>query len=429
MLTLGKVDYLSHQLVNNWQELTEDARCNFCAIEVGDAPESDRGLVDLLHTHVPQGAAVYIVQRDSNVSSKEVKQVQQVLDDLDIPLASDGTSPLVADDQSAWTFQPRILDTSSNPAFNAQRPPSFEQAAPSAEAALGPDASSIWEELEVVRRMRHELRIADFNSCLELNKIGVFIDSLGAQLTQDQIGEGFDLTDSGPAMPQILIHFFNELQFTTHWQASASTPEAKVLRHLLAMVYRMDEDTQSHVAFPLLILLCHMRHDPALCRSVLGAASELSINQDGVMAISKLCMACMEQRVASGAVDDEPLVALDFARCVQRSRLLGEIYLRERGAMHDSAELHPRLRAEICCAFDQALMSVALHGGQEEVSFSEAADPIAVTTVQSAWREMKQLGNETFNDFLRDWAPWQALMARRQTEQAKKRKLQSSMKD
>lgn len=63
-------------------------------------------------------------------------------------------------------------------------------------------------------------------------------------------------------------------------------------------------------------------------------------------------------------------------------------------------------------------MAVALHGGLVEVSFDEWTDPIARATVRSALQEMKQLGDEGFNEFLRGWAPWQALASRRQALQS-----------
>jgi hypothetical protein len=59
----------------------------------------------------------------------------------------------------------------------------------------------------------------------------------------------------------------------------------------------------------------------------IGAAEEqLTTGMTSVFALSKMCIAHMEHRVASGVLDDKPLVALDFAPCVQRYKLLEDAY-------------------------------------------------------------------------------------------------------
>lgn len=90
-------------------------------------------------------------------------------------LASD--QPLVADDQSAWTFEPEILSASGNPSIDAQ---SFEQADPSLGRHPGHHhqlVPSTQQLLDEAKKNRIELRARIHRLNYELHQELTFLDS------------------------------------------------------------------------------------------------------------------------------------------------------------------------------------------------------------------------------------------------------------
>lgn len=189
LLTIGGPSHMSNTLIRDWQDGAIVAECNFCAIEVGEAAGSDIELPELLHAHVPQDAHLYLVQRDAKVSIEEVEQVREVLDRLEIPLASD--EPLNADDVRTWVFP--VLDEVAPPEH--VRAPDYEVAA--------------------VRQKLEQNRVKSFELNREIEQLQAFIVAM--RETGASPGEENEA-------PTVIMSAFNELQFSKHWQSVAGTP-------------------------------------------------------------------------------------------------------------------------------------------------------------------------------------------------------------
>ncbi|WP_162589202.1 hypothetical protein [Variovorax sp. RA8] len=387
---------MSNTLIRDWQDGAIVAECNFCAIEVGEAAGSDIELPELLHAHVPQDAHLYLVQRDAKVSIEEVEQVREVLDRLEIPLASD--EPLNADDVRTWVFP--VLDEVAPPEH--VRAPDYEVAA--------------------VRQKLEQNRVKSFELNREIEQLQAFIVAM--RETGASPGEENEA-------PTVIMSAFNELQFSKHWQSVAGTPGAKAVYQLMGQIYYLNEETQSHVEGLLHTLFLGMRDDPDTLRSVLRAAEKVTTGMTSMFALSKMCIAYMEHRVASGALDDKPLVALDFARCVQRYKLLEDAYANQLKAMRDSQQHNSLLEVDLSMAFEDALIAVLRDGGKRGLPPRQQGmtpgEAMAADTVQVAWQEMLKLGNEGFQNYLDQWIPWQGLVDRRRMKLAGARESQQAM--
>lgn len=388
---------MSNSLIRNWQEDTIVIQCNFCAIEVGEAAASDTELPALLQAHVPQGAHLFLVQRDAKVPPEEIEELREVLDSLEIPLASD--VPLNPDDVATWVF----------PVLDEVAPPKY----------VGPTD----DDVAAVKHQLAQNQVKSFELNREIEQLQAIISAL--QETAARPGEE-------TAAPTTMVAAFNELQFSKHWQAVAATPGAKAVHRMMAETYYLNEATQSHVEGLLHTLLLGMRDDPDTLQPVLNAAQKLPTGVTSVFALSKMCVAYMEHCVASGALDRTPLVALDYARYVQRYELLEDAYANQLKTMRDSKERNSQLEVDVSIAFEEALIAVLRDGGKQgppppqqwDMSPGEAA---AADTVQAAWQEMLKRGNEGFQNFLDQWAPWQALVRGRQARLAEERRAQQAM--
>jgi hypothetical protein len=388
---------MSNTLILDWQEDAVDAKCNFCAIEVGEAAESDTDLPELLHAYVPQDAHVYILQRDANVSGEEIEQLREVLDRLEIPLASD--EPSRADDVHTWVFP--VLD----------------------EVATAGRVGWIDDRIAAEKKQREHNREAYF----KLNREAQDQDeALRLAMEKAGISPGQEA-----GLPTFIMNAFNELQFSKYWQALADTPGAKAVYWTMREIYRLDEGTQSHVEGLLHTLLLGMRDDPGTLGAVLSAAEKLTDPGSGVFALSKMCIAYMEHRVASGALDDKLSVALDFARCVQRYELLGEACANELKVARILKGRSSPLEVELQIAFEDASIAVLRDGGKRGLPPQEEdptpAEAAAADIVQAAWQEMLKRGNEGFQKFLTQWKPWGALASRRAERLAAERQSQQAM--
>lgn len=393
VLTIGGPSHMSASLIEMWQGDALNVKCNFCAIEVGEAP--DTGLPELLQAHVPQGAHLYLVQRDAKVSVDEIEEVREVLDRLEIPLASDEV--LNADDRQGWEFP--VLD-------EVLRPKSGEPVDDDDDAAVKQQVAQ------------------DHAKCFEMYKE---IDQLRARLAMCEPSS----IGAGQQKPTAITQAFNELQFSKHWQAAAGSAGAKVVCEMVRESDSQDEATQRRIEGPLHTLLLGMRDDPDTLRAVLEAAEKLTGFRKSVLPLARMCMVYMEHQVASGALDDQPLAALDFARSVQRYSLLEHAYLSKLKALQDLQDRNSKGEVLLSMAFAEALIDVLRDGGQRGLSLQrndmKPEEAAAAAAVATAWQDMLKQGNEGFLDFLALWTPWQALITRRQAQLAAESKPQHAM--
>ncbi|VTU41115.1 hypothetical protein H4CHR_05850 [Variovorax sp. PBS-H4] len=386
----------SDTLVRHWQDAAIVSEWNFCAIEVGEEAASDTELPELLRAHVPEGTHLYLAQRDAKVSIGEIEDVREVLDRLEICLASD--EALNADDVRSWNL------------------PLLDELVPSGH--VGSDD----EDIAAVKQRLAENEATSLELRAEIGQLHAIILAMR--------NAGADPGEGEHTQPTF-VNDFNELQFSKHWQSVAGTPGARAVQKTITEIYYLDEPTQSHVEGLLHTLLPGMRDDPGALRSVLNAAEKQTTGKNCLFALSKMCIAYMEHRVASGGLDDTPLLALDYARCVQRHKLLEDAYASTLETVRASEGRTSALEIEVSLAFEDALIAVLRDGGKRGVSLHKGVmtqgQAVAADTVQAAWQDMLQRGNAGFQDFLAHWTPWQTWVSRRQARLAAERKSQHPM--
>ena len=256
VLTVGGRSDMREALLKYWEDEAHEEEFNFCAIEAGDAAEPDRFLTELLYKYVPLDTPIYILQRDAKVPSEEVKRVQDLLNRLEISVATN--APLLANEYGAPIALP------------------VEREEP--EDAELEHADTLLGNQTVMSDHRHPPFEAD-------------VDFLGQR----------------PSMPSSVVSAFNVLQFTSHWQASTSSHGAKVLCELLDRI-SIEKAVQRHVQSPLESMFIAMAGDRAMLEAVLSVVAHLPANSDSLVAVSRMYLGYMEQRVASGNLDNEPLV-------------------------------------------------------------------------------------------------------------------------
>lgn len=398
---------MSDALINDWEGEARKSQVNFIAIEVGDAAESDPDLAVLLSTNVPPGASVYIVLCDDRVPDEEIEQLRTVLDQQEIPLA--WAAPLNPDDASDWGL-PSVLRSE----------------APVAEAFEHPASSAGAHDF-------HPHDVADRCNAQYLHEIALDMESQNRMLTfrtsenSTLIAATQELREATGAKLSLrpaIINAFNELQVTTSWQHEKDNPGAQVLRDLLIDI-RLEKNIQEDAEGLLSDLFHALRDDADVLPAVLNAAAQLPRDLESMVTVSMIYIACMEQRVALGKLDDGPgmVVALDFAHRVQRYHLMEQIAEGVLEATQNAEAYHSRLNDALCSAFDKALMDILLNGGTREQP-PRAGEGLAAETVQNAWREMQQRGNAHFPQFLDQWEPWQGLVRRRQERLKEERQAQ-----
>lgn len=386
---------MSGSLLDDWEREAKIAQVNFCAIEVGEAAESDSELPTLLRTNVPSGASVYIMLSEECVPDDEVEQLRAVLHQQEIPLA--WAAPLNPENASDWALPPVLW--SGPPADEA-----FEHPAPSAGARA-------FHSHDVADRINDRYL---YEKALELelkNRMLTFEQSENSALIAATIklreSRGVKLS-----LRPAIIDAFNKLQVTTAWQARRDTKGAQVLRDLLIDI-RLEEHIQGDVEGPLQDLFLALANDADVLHAVLNAAAQLPRDLESTAAVSTIYIAYMELRVALGKLDDKPKVARDFACRVQRYHLMEEIAQHLLKEMQDSLTDDGREEEQFVNALDKALMAILLNGGEPDLPPMAGKGPMA-DAITKAWREMKQRGNEQFGQFLDQWAPWQGLVRRRQ---------------
>jgi hypothetical protein len=405
LLVVGGTNYMSNALIRDWEMHAGMAQYNFCAIQVGDAAGSNDGLAELLCVHVPRGARPHILQTDANVSAETIDQVRSVLSQLEIePAASE---PLIANDQRAWELLSLLpqAPASAELAHRAGSPAEAIENKPLAADLRRADNSGAIQD--ALKRMK-EIGGKTFKLHQHQQMLHAALARLrGAQPVSRTVEAQIRAT---------IRHAFNELQFEPHWQKVAGTQGAKRLCEVLDRIRTneeaVDEQVQEKVELLLQILLFAMRGDAAMLQSVLNAASQLPAGVDSKIAVSKMYVAYMEHSVAIGELDAKPLVALQYARGVQRYTLLKEIYQNLLASVRVAAGYSPLLKFELCTLFDNAMIDVLLDGGKQTPSLEHESNLVA-NDLQAAWHEMIQRGSEGFRGFLIQWAPWQALMSRR----------------
>ncbi|GAA4355475.1 hypothetical protein GCM10023165_47630 [Variovorax defluvii] len=411
VVTAGGSNHMCTELLANWKDQAHGLAWNFCAIEAGDKNDLDEqpaSLADLLTENVPKGANVYIVLPDRKVSDDEVETVRQILDRLEIRLASN--QPLIANEEEAWTLSPFRSDEPD------LQPDSTQPATPSSCNSSRPLETDLAIALQ--RHAALEEEIAQYRKdAFELNqKMEAALQLLA---TLQGAPEPADPTPLGKR----LTHAFNELQFTPHWQAAVNTAGAQALCKLIERVISEGEPTRKEVEFPLSIVLLAMREDPAILSPMLAFASKLPDHRlRSTSQAKQLYVAYMECRIRSGALDDGPLLAdaLTYAHCVHRYRLLAG----EAAQAWESESPHFNLlqQSELLAVFDKALMHTLLNGGQQGLPLAEDVTPEVAAVAKTAWRQAMQYATEaSFRDFLDTWEPWQGLVNRRQTRPEAKR--------
>ncbi|WP_068680594.1 MULTISPECIES: NEL-type E3 ubiquitin ligase domain-containing protein [unclassified Variovorax] len=390
------------------------AQYNFCAIQVGDAAGSDDGLAELLCIHVPRGARPHILQSDASVSRETIDQVRSLLAKLEIEPAS--SEPLIANDQRAWEFLSLVPLA---PVSAGGSPGGAIDNNPLADAPRRVDNSGAIEA--TLRRMK-EIGGKTFKLHQEQQTLHALLARLEGMRPAPRRVE--------PQIRAAIRHAFNELQVEPHWQKVAGTQGAKRLCEVLDRIRTneegVDEQVQEKVELLLQILLFAMRGDAAMLQSVLNAASRLPAGVDSKIAVSKMYVAYMEHSVAVGELDAKPLVALQYARGVQRYTLLKAICQELLASVRVAAGYSALHKFELCTLFDNAMIDVLLDGGKQAPSFEQDSNP-AADDLRTAWYEMIQRGSEGFRDFLAEWAPWQALMRRRSRPPSSKRMFEPIM--
>ena len=413
---------MSSTLVRKWQDEALMAKCNFCAIEIGEAASSDAGLPELLRAHVPEGAQSYIVQRDANVSENEIGQLKEVLKRLAIQVSSE--TPLNASDQSTWVAP--LLDEITLQAHTESPDPALllqeEGGRATAEDArrLRAEQSRIQDELNATKKMLEQNQASFFQLHQELASL----------LAMQPLGASLRIAEEAPSPRESIRDAFNQLQFSDHWQKAqkAGTSGASVVTQAIEQFYGdIDGEMQSHAAVPLQSLLLAMRGDPDVLSCVLNTAAQLPASATWPIAVSKMCIAFMEHEVASGARDDDLSGALYLARCVQRYTLLEGIDARRRDAKQDRRPAPSFSEAELRLAFEMASISLLRHGGRQGLPL-QGLTPETAQIVQADWQDVMENGNgQGFQQFLAQWTPWQALLSRRAARLAAEREAQQAM--
>lgn len=250
VLIVGEPSAACDALLKFWEDEAHEDEFNFCAIEAGDAAEPNAFLTDLLCSHVPLDTCIYIVQRDSEVPGEELKRVQDLLDQLQISVAT--IQPLLATEYDHWV------------------------------AASG----------ELRNPAEAELEHSGIGECGNASFHPNEIQQQNCAAAAVQL----------PSMPSGIVKAFNQLQFTPHWQAAASTRGAKVLCQLLGRI-RLENAVEPQGQSALETVLTAMTHDQAMLESVLSAAAQWPVDSNSLALILWMYLACMEQRVASGTLD------------------------------------------------------------------------------------------------------------------------------
>lgn len=406
MLMTGGLSHMADTLIREWQESAMAKECSFCAIEVSEAAKSDSELPRLLSAHAPHGAHLYIVKRDSNVSGDEIQQLREVLDSLQIQPAR--SEPLNANDSSTWAFPVLAEVKLEERVESADRDRSLE----------GVRAKQTPEDKEEVLELKARyagLRAAQdaVRKLLEQKQLQSFEQHTHIQdaLLKRSRDIGAGIEEKAPSLSRTIVDAFNRLQFSENWQGLAGTPGAKAVSRTMQSLYaRLDDETKSYLESFLETLFDDMRKKQVLV-SVLNAAAQVPAGAGDVIAVSRMCMAYMEHQVASGALDAKPLVALGYARCVQRFALLENIYQSELAAVQNMEKPNPPLANDLCMAFEAALIAVLRDAGERGLHLQEDLMPEVVDTIHNAWQAMKQRGNEDFKDFLAQ-PPWREFISR-----------------
>lgn len=400
MLTTGGPSQRVDSLIRDWQDSAIAKKCNFCAIEVGEAAKSDTNLPELLSARELQGAHLYIVKRDANVSEDEIQQVQDVLASLEIPVA--WNEPLNADDGNTWVF-PDLDEVK------------VQARVESTDQDLSPEGmlAKLPEEVLMAEYARLRAELDANTKALKHGQLRSFeLDKHQGMLAREALGIGPGIEEGAPSLSKTIVDAFNQLQFSKDWQKLAGTPGAKVVCRTIESLYaRLDDEAKSHFERFLESLFVAMRKDPVLLQSVLNAAAQVPASVGDVITVSRMCFVYMKHEVASGSLDERPEVALAYASSVQRFPLLEEIYQSKLAAVRKLIKPNPPLEVGLCIAFEAALTAVLRDAGKQGLPLQEDLMPGVADTIKDAWQEMEQRGNEGFKDFLAQ-PPWKEFISR-----------------
>jgi len=411
-LTVGGSSYDSNNLLARWQEAAQGAEYGFCAIETGDDPRNDEGLKQLLRANVPQGASVFIVQRDANVPEEDIQQVRDLLAVLDIPLESvavDATD--LSDARSRSPFERQLSDADLFAGI----------------ANADPTISGVerrhWTDLCFQR----EQEIKTLKDQIEANEKTIRDDQEEEAEDDRKINELMQWFAGKGELVKLLyapvlesISFeFTQLMETEHWKSAAGTEDVRAMDLLLQRL-ATGRAFQNEIEFPLRSVLHAMRDDPVLFQSVAKAAAELPIDADSADATGSLYIVYLEHQIGSGKFDDDLKTAARLARCVQRFKLLKENLQEFRNAAKQSPAYDEGGLADLYGACQKALIGVLR--SEEELPLGEDVPASAADVVRAVWKDVKERGEKELPDFLKEWECWQTLVQRRQ--EAKRRKLE-----
>lgn len=401
----GEQDATHHQLVA-WRRRAREVEYNYCVIEAGDASEEVSACAELLMRQLPADATVVVLQADPDVPADEVERAQDALSHAGLARRSLG--PVIAGEGDtrglpAFPSELELLRAALRDIGELARGEGIDA---HAEAAFEARQRPIMQS----QRQQQISQIATLEKQVEAHTQVVI--ALGRRLAIE-----LPVQEPLPAPPRAFTQLIDRLQFTPHWQARASTPQAARLMSLLLRVGReATSKPDSPQQFAVEEIVRSMGSTASALGAVLAAVDRWPADGSDQALLAVLLRALKEHDVASGAFDDDPVYApRAAARCVL---LHGELQALAASALNTLGNARVRnlgYESRLQDYFEQAQLALLLDL-EEALPDAQALSTPGFDSVAgivfAAWLQSRQHADEALDAFMAGWTPWQNMVER-----------------
>lgn len=407
VLVVGDGDsHATQQQLVAWQRRAREVEYNYGVIEAGDAAEDVGACTALLTQHLPADARVLVLQSDASVPPADVERAQDALGFAGLARQSRG--PFVADHEG----------TSGLPVFPSEAQLRRSALQESVELPTG-EAIDVHVEAGIETRQRVASQPQRQQAVRVVDAAEQRVEAL-ARNVQDLVGELASLwaeVEPTPMPPMQWLQHLNNLQFTSHWQATASTPQAARLMGLLLRVGQAaasEPDSPAQMAVEEIVRA--MACDARDVQAMLAAVDQWPPAGSDQACLGVLMRALKEHEVASGVCDGEPLHAPRWlARCVLLHDRLQALAASVFNTLAQARVRDPAREARLRDYVEQAQLALLL--GLEDALPDRAElsapgfDPVA-GVLFAATLQVRESVDDGLEAFMAQWAPWQTLVER-----------------